>query len=308
MSKYDTYTCKYATGVYMDKWTEFKTAYKLAKYGTLSATAKDLAIHRSTVMRQIDVLEESLGVKLFQRNDKGYIPTEAGLEVMRLGEITDVQLTQFANKAKNKEDVLEGVIKVTCVNELALLLFPAITKYQSLYPQVKFEIIGDIRKYDLEYGEADLAIRTGEKPTTLDNIVIPFAKIALVLCAHQKYVDMHGLPTKENLNKHKFVANSERLAHIPWNEWIHDHASQENISLTSSSQQILNYALQTGAGIGVSTKETVQNNNQLHALDIGKHWEVNTWILVHRDIINIPKVRKFIDLLKQEQQSYMDLN
>ena len=121
MSKYDTYTCKYATGVYMDRWTEFKTAYKLAKYGTLSATAKDLAIHRSTVMRQIDVLEESLGVKLFQRNDKGYIPTEAGLEVMRLGEITDVQLTQFANKAKNKEDVLEGVIKVTCVNELALL-------------------------------------------------------------------------------------------------------------------------------------------------------------------------------------------
>ena len=237
MSKYDTYTCKYATGVYMDRWTEFKTAYKLAKYGTLSATAKDLAIHRSTVMRQIDVLEESLGVKLFQRNDKGYIPTEAGLEVMRLGEITDVQLTQFANKAKNKEDVLEGVIKVTCVNELALLIFPAITKYQSLYPQVKFEIIGDIRKYDLEYGEADLAIRTGEKPTTLDNIVIPFAKITLVLCAHQKYVDMHGLPTKENLNKHKFVANSERLAHIPWNEWIHDHVLQENISLTSTSKQ-----------------------------------------------------------------------
>ena len=188
------------------------------------------------------------------------------------------------------------------------MIFPAITKYQSLYPQVKFEIIGDIRKYDLEYGEADLAIRTGEKPTTLDNIVIPFAKIALVLCAHQKYVDMHGLPTKENLNKHKFVANSERRAHTPWNEWIHDHVLQENISLTSSSQQILNYALQTGAGIGVSTKETVQTNNQLHALDIGKHWEVNTWILVHRDIINIPKVRKFIDLLKREQQSYMDLN
>ena len=81
MSEYDTHACKYATGIYMEKWTEFKTAYKLAKFGTLSATAKDLGIHRSTVMRQIDVLEESLGVKLFQRNDKGYLPTEAGLEV-----------------------------------------------------------------------------------------------------------------------------------------------------------------------------------------------------------------------------------
>jgi DNA-binding transcriptional LysR family regulator len=295
-------------GDYMDKWTEFKTAYRLAKFGTLSATAEDLGIHRSTVMRQIDVLEESLGVKLFQRNDKGYIPTEAGLEVMRLGEITDVQLTQFANKAKSKEDVLEGTLKVTCINELSQLIFPAITKYQALYPQVKFEIIGDIRKYDLEYGEADLAIRTGEKPNTLDNIVIPFMKIELVLCAHQKYIDTHGLPTPESFNKHKFVANSERLAHIPWNEWIHNHALAENISVSSTSQQILNYALQTGAGIGVTTKETVQNNNQLQALETGQHWEVNTWILVHRDIINIPKVRKFIDLLKLEEPSYMDFN
>ncbi|WP_143764277.1 LysR family transcriptional regulator [Cognaticolwellia mytili] len=295
-------------GGYMDKWTEFKTAYRLAKFGTLSATAEDLGIHRSTVMRQIDVLEESLGVKLFQRNDKGYIPTEAGLEVMRLGEITDVQLTQFANKAKSKEDVLEGTLKVTCINELAQLIFPAITKYQALYPQVKFEIIGDIRKYDLEYGEADLAIRTGEKPNTLDNIVIPFMKIELVLCAHQKYIDMHGLPTPENFNKHKFVANSERLAHIPWNEWIHNHALAENISVSSTSQQILNYALQTGAGIGVTTKEAVQNNNQLQVLETDQHWEVNTWILVHRDIINIPKVRKFIDLLKLEEPSYMDFN
>jgi DNA-binding transcriptional LysR family regulator len=292
----------------MEKWTEFKTAYRLARLGTLSATAKDLGIHRSTVMRQIDVLEESLGIKLFQRNDKGYIATEAGLEVMRLGEITDVQLTQFANRAKNKEDVLEGTLKITCVNELSLLIFPAITKYQSLYPQVKFEIIGDIRKYDLEYGEADLAIRTGVKPSTLDNIVIPFVKIELVLCAHQNYIDIHGTPTQENFNKHRFVANSERLAHIPWNEWIHDHVAEENISVSSTSQQILNYAMQTGAGIGVTTKETVQNNNQLKALEFGDYWEINTWILVHRDIINIPKVRKFIDLLKLEEQSYMDFN
>ncbi len=292
----------------MEKWTEFKTAYRLAKLGTLSATAKDLGIHRSTVMRQIDVLEESLGVKLFQRNDKGYIATEAGLEVMRLGEITDVQLTQFANRAKSKEDVLDGSLKITCVNELSLLIFPAITKYQSLYPKVKFEIIGDIRKYDLEYGEADLAIRTGEKPTTLDNVVIPFSKITLLFCAHQKYIEMHGLPTHESFNKHKFVANSERLGHIPWNEWIHNNVEEENISVISTSQQILNYALQTGAGIGVSTKETIQNNSQLQALEFGQHWEVNTWILVHRDIINIPKVRKFIELLKLEEQSFMDFN
>ena len=54
----------------MDKWNEIRTAYKLAKLRTLSATAQDMGIHRSTVMRHIDALEEHLGVILFQRNDK----------------------------------------------------------------------------------------------------------------------------------------------------------------------------------------------------------------------------------------------
>jgi DNA-binding transcriptional LysR family regulator len=284
----------------VEKWTEFKTAYKLAKLRTLSATAKDLGMHRSTVMRQIDALELSLGIKLFQRNDKGYIPTQAGLEVMRLGEITDVQLTQFENKVKSQQGVLEGTLTITCVNELALFLFPAITQYQSMHPKIKVEIIGDLRKYDLEYAEADLAIRTGEKPNTLDNVVIPFKQITLVFCAHQKYLDIHGYPTQENIANHKFVANSQRLAHLPWNEWIHDNVSPENIKVSSTSQQILNYAMYAGAGIGLSTKETVSNNSQLFEFDLGQQWQVNTWILAHRDIINIPKVRLFIDLLKQD--------
>ncbi|KZN45077.1 LysR family transcriptional regulator [Pseudoalteromonas luteoviolacea] len=282
----------------MDKWTEFKTAYRLAKLGTLSAAATDLGIHRSTVMRQIDSLEAHLGIKLFQRNDKGYIPTEAGQEVMRLGEITDVQFNQFVDKATNSDAMMSGVLKITCVNELAELLFPVINQFQAQYPNVRFEILGDIRKYALEYGEADLAIRMGEKPHTLDNIVIPFQCIEVVMCVHQKYVEQHGLPTKDNWSQHKFIANSERIAHLPWNEWIHTQVEKSQIVTTSNAHQVLDYALHAGCGISVSTKKASQNNPLLHILPIGDMWQVNTWILVHRDIIHIPKVRKFIDQLK----------
>ncbi|MBQ4838099.1 LysR family transcriptional regulator [Pseudoalteromonas luteoviolacea] len=282
----------------MDKWTEFKTAYRLAKLRTLSATAEDLGIHRSTVMRHIDALEAHIGVKLFQRNDKGYIPTEAGLEVMRLGEITDVQFKQFIDKTTNPSALMEGVLKITCVSELSVLLFPVIRQFQTRYPNVRFEILGDIRKYDLEYGEADLAIRMGEKPQTLDNIVIPFQRIDVILCAHQTYIEKHGLPTPGNVSQHQFLANSERIAHLPWNEWIHTHIPHSNIVTTSNSYQVLDHALHAGCGISIATKQAVQSNNLLHELAIGDHWQVNSWILVHRDIIHIPKVRKFIDMLK----------
>mgnify|MGYP001943955247 CR=1 FL=1 len=285
-------------GVVMEKWTEIRTAYRLAKLGTLAATAIELGIHRSTVMRHIDALEASLQLKLFQRNDKGYIATEAGLEIMRLGEITDIQFGQFAKRAKNKEEVLEGTLTITCVNELSQLLFPTIAEYQRLYPNVSVDIIGDTRKFNLEYGEADIAIRTGVKPETLDNIVMSFADIELTLCVHQKYISRFGLPTKENLSEHKFLALAERLEHLPWNEWIYHHISSHNIVVTSSTQQVLSYALHNGCGIGVNAKSFVESHDELVEIAMDENWQVLTWLLVHRDIINIPKVRKFIDLLK----------
>ena len=283
----------------MKKWTEIRTAYRLAKLGTLSSTASDLGIHRSSVMRHIDALEEDLQIKLFQRNNKGYIPTEAGLKIMQLGEITDTQFTLFANKTKNNKNDLEGLLKITCIDELSQFLFPSIIKYQHLYPKVKINIIGSTKKYNLEYGDADIAIRTGDKPKILlDNIVIPFIKIKLAFCAHQKYIKQYGSIAKDNFTKHKFIAQNVRLKHLPWNEWIHSQIPEENKIITCSSQKILDYAIHSGCGIGIANKDFIENDNHLIEIETGNQWEVATWILVHQDIINIPKIRAFIDILK----------
>ena len=42
----------------MEKWAELRTAYQVAKLGTVSAAATALGFHRATVNRHIDVLEE----------------------------------------------------------------------------------------------------------------------------------------------------------------------------------------------------------------------------------------------------------
>lgn len=285
----------------MDRWTELRTAYKLAKLKTLSATAIELGIHRSTVMRHIDALEEALGVKLFQRNDKGYLPTEAGLEVMHLGEVTELRFGQFANKARNKEEMLQGTLTLTCVPEMGKIFLPSIIEYQSQFPQMSVDIRGDLRNYELEYGEADLALRTGKKPTTLDNIVIPFSDVEVVLSAHKSYVEKFGLPTTRNISLHKFMALSDRPQHLDWNEWIYNNVPKQQIQLTSLSPQILHEALLKGVGIGVSTRHTLETMPDLIEVDIGERWTIPVWILVHRDMVNIPKIRKFLDILKQQQ-------
>lgn len=140
----------------MDKWNEIRTAYKLAQHQTLSATAQEMGVHRSTVMRHIDTLEAELGVLLFQRNDKGYLPTEAGLEIMRLGEVTENHFSQLGAQIKSKEQALSGTLTVTAINDMASMLMPVIQQYQRCYPNMRVDFIGDLRKFNLEYGEAIL--------------------------------------------------------------------------------------------------------------------------------------------------------
>lgn len=286
----------------VDKWNEIRTAYKLAQLGTLSATAEQLGVHRSTVMRHVDTLEESLGITLFQRNDKGYIPTEAGLDIMRLGEVTDNHFSQLSSRLKTQKQILEGTLKITLVSEIASILMPTIKEYLLLHPKMNVEILGDIRNYKLEYGEADIAIRGGEKPTTPDNVVLPLLKTELVLCAHQNYIQQHGMPHEYNLSKHKFLALNERPEHLVWNEWIHKNISQENLAILSSSQQVLTQALMAGCGLGVVPKSTIIEYDSLVEIPLNLDWGISIWILVHRDMFNMPKIKKFLDLLLDNKE------
>src|SRR6056297_3102237 len=61
----------------MENWDEVRTAFHVARVGTVSGAAEVLGVHHATVIRHIDALEERLGVKLFQRHARGYTTTEA---------------------------------------------------------------------------------------------------------------------------------------------------------------------------------------------------------------------------------------
>lgn len=291
----------------MDKWNEIRTAYKLAKLRTLSATAQEMGVHRSTVMRHIDSLEETLGVILFQRNDKGYIPTEAGLDIMRIGEVTETHFAQLPQKLKQKEAALEGKISITSVSEMANMIMPTIVEYQTKHPKMQVDFLDDIRNFNLEYGEADIAIRSGQKPTTPDNVVLPLTQISLTFAAHEGYIKQHGLPTQKDLAQHRFVALKDRPNHLMWNEWVYQNVADENIVFRCANHQVLAQAISKGGGIGIFPKHNIEQVPGLVEIPSPQVWQIPIWILVHRDMVNIPKIKAFIKLLRQDEDLILSL-
>jgi molybdenum-dependent DNA-binding transcriptional regulator ModE len=65
-------------------WSDLQFALAVVREGSLAGAARSLRINHSTVLRRIDAFERALGVRLFDRQPSGYVPTEAGEALAQL--------------------------------------------------------------------------------------------------------------------------------------------------------------------------------------------------------------------------------
>src|SRR5210317_1935404 len=157
----------------MDNWDEVRTAYQVARLGTVSGAADVLGVHHATVIRHIDALEKRLGVRLFQRHARGYTPTEAGQDLLATAAETEARFSQLASRIAGQGDTLSGELVLTALGFVAQLLMPALAELQNDHPDLRIRLVTDERVFRMELGEAHIAIRAGSAPSEPDNVVQP---------------------------------------------------------------------------------------------------------------------------------------
>ncbi len=148
----------------MQNWDEVRTAFQVARMGTVSGAAEVLGVHHATVIRHIDALEKHLGVKLFQRHARGYTPTEAGTDLLRVAQATEDQFGQLVSRIKGQGATVSGDLVVTSLAALAPRIAPLLVAFQEEYSTVVVRYLTGDRLFRLEYGEAHVAIRAGAAP------------------------------------------------------------------------------------------------------------------------------------------------
>jgi DNA-binding transcriptional LysR family regulator len=134
----------------MDNWDEIRTAYHVARLGTVSGAAEVLGVHHATVIRHVDALETRLGVKLFQRHPRGYTATEAGRDLLQVAQTTDDQFAQLVSRLRGQGDGVEGELAVTTLDTLADLVMPLLIDFQADYPAVMVRLLTGTRLFRLE--------------------------------------------------------------------------------------------------------------------------------------------------------------
>ncbi len=284
----------------MDNWDEVRTAYQVARVGTVSGAAEVLGVHHATVIRHIDAIEARLGVKLFQRHARGYTATEAGADLLRVGQATDDQFNQLAGRLKGQGDEVGGELVVTSLESMAPLMVPVLADFQRLHPELIVRYLTGDRLFRLEYGEAHVAVRAGTAPDQPDNVVQPFLKQRTGMYASASYAEKHGVPAGPGaFAGHHFVAHDAENNRAPFYKWLHQHVSPEAVTFRCTSGFALEQAVLAGAGIGFLPEWfAAQQSGLVQVMAPQSDWSASLWLVTHVDLHRTTKVQTFLKFLK----------
>ena len=284
----------------LENWDEIRTAYQVARMGTVSGAAEVLGVHHATVIRHIDALEKRLGVKLFQRHARGYTPTESGRDLLAVAQTTEEQFAHLVSRIKGQGETVSGELVVTSIAGISDLLTPVMVAFQAKFPDVRVRFLTDMRVFRLDYGEAHVAIRAGNGPEEPDNVVQPLARIKAGLYASRAYIERFGKPSSEAaFDGHRFVCTDAEVTRAPFHRWLRATVHPDQIAYAATEPVALEYAVRQGAGIGfMMCFRASEDPDLVEILPSRPEWESPLRIVTHVDLHRTRKVQAFLTHLK----------
>jgi DNA-binding transcriptional LysR family regulator len=138
----------------LDLLRGFEAAARLLSF---TSAAAELFITQSAVSRQVQQLEEQLGVKLFERRTRALVLTEAGDRYYR-----DVSkaLTQLREATAAVRVQTAPIVRVTTTLTFASLwLVPRLAAFQKAHENIAVHVVADNIVRDLERSSLDIALR-----------------------------------------------------------------------------------------------------------------------------------------------------
>lgn len=142
-------------------------------YRSFVAAAEKCFVTQPTLSMQIQKLEESLGVKIFDRSRQPVVPTEVGAKIIEQARIVLMESKKINEILQEKKGELEGELRVGVIPTVAPYLLPdVITVFLKKYPKVKLQIWEYTTErivHELKQGILDCGILS--TPLTDNNIV-----------------------------------------------------------------------------------------------------------------------------------------
>ncbi len=276
-------------------WDEFRLVKAIAESHSLAGAAALLGLNHSTVFRRLSALETAIGARLFERSRSGYLPTDAGDEMIALATSMANSVVEFERRVAGRDVKPTGRLRVTTIEAIGQHFIPAVmAQFQAQNPGVIIELILSNESLNLSRRDADVAIRlTNDPPEALVGRRICSVRWA-VYCRH----DVLAVAGARTIDFRNFGPPSVR-------RWIETKIAVGQLAAKVNSLHSMLELAVHGCGaallprfLGDPCPEIVRVGQAPGEVDLG------LWILTHSDLRRSARVRAFMEFAGAEMAKH----
>jgi DNA-binding transcriptional LysR family regulator len=273
-------------------WSNLSYFLELARSGSLSAASKVLGTDHSTVARRIQALEKELGLQLVDRRVRAYGLTPSGQRICDLAARVETAIGDVERLAQSITRTPQGPVRVSGPPALIThFVAPRLLKLQTQYPDLRIELIGEVREASLSRREADIALRL-VRPREDALVARKLTKMTYGLYGSTEYLSGR-LP--ENWD---FLGLDQSRDHLPQQKWLRTISGSRDFALRANDMTALLGAVRAGLGLAVLPQTLARRDKTLRQVTTSTPAPTrDLWLAFHRDVRRIPAIRAVIDHL-----------
>jgi len=279
-------------------WNDLKYFLAVARAGGLTPAASALRTSASTVSRHIDGMEARLGVRLFLRQQRGYLLTDQGSALF--AHVAEVERAMKAvERNSGAVGEIAGTIKLAASESLSnYLVVPYLVEFARRYPQVSVQMVVSSNSADLSRREADLALRLvnpQQREHAPDYIAHYLGMVGFGL-----YCTPAALAQVSDWRELDYVSWDEGLVRMPVREWLATLFPGKQPVLRTNTLHTQYVAALSGMGAIMLPCFAGDADAGLQRLDTAElETERELWLLYHRDLKGSQRVLAMRDFLQE---------
>ncbi len=274
-------------------WDDIRIFLALSRSGSVRGASRRLKVTHATVSRRLRILEETIGVSLFERVTHGVNLSEVGREILPAAEEAEIAMQELDRRVFSRETQIAGKVRLSMSETLFLsILHPTIAAFQERYPMVELTMESSDLMAKLDQREADVVIRITRNPPP--NAVGRRIAESPLAC----YASWGYLANRPALDR--WISQSYEGAAKP--------VIPARISATATSANSVQVMLRDGMGIGMLPCYMGDSDPLLCRVPDTELVSDNTmWVLVHADIKENRRVRVLLDFLYEAMEQWKPL-
>jgi DNA-binding transcriptional LysR family regulator len=287
-------------------WDLLGAFLAVMRTGSLSAASRALGVAQPTVRRQIEKLEEALGVALFTRSQAGLTATDAATATRPYAESMAGLADALVRSVSAPASAEHGTVRITCSEVVGVAVLPPIlARLRRAHPRLQIELSLTNANEDLLRRDADVAVRM-IKPTQSALVAKRAGTVRLGAFASEEYLADHPAPRAlEDLARgHALIGKDRDASMYPALAAAGLSVKRRDFALRTDSDAAYLAAIRAGVGIGFCQVPLAAGPPRLRRLFPKVGFDLPVWVVTHEDLRATRRVSLVFDHLAASLAAY----